>query len=43
MTYKSLVQKNLKLEPSFNNRTCGVNQIKGNENKGHETHFKLLH
>ena len=40
MTCKLLVQKNLKLQPSFYNRTCGVNQIKGNENenKGHETH-----
>ena len=50
MTWKSLVQKNLKLEPSFYNGTFGVNQIKGNENKngngdgnkGHETHLKLL-
>ena len=40
MTCKSLVQKNLKLEP--HSITCGVNKIKGNENKGHETHFKLL-
>ena len=50
MTCKLLVQKNLKLQPSFYTRTCGVNQIKGNENKngngdgnkGHETHLKLL-
>ena len=44
MSRKSLLEKNLKLQPSFYNRTCGVNQINGNENenKGHETHLKLL-